>query len=274
MRARKHRTLILALLLEFILCSVGSTVEQRRFHSQANGYSLTIPEGWKQAPEDVMDQTFGAAFMEDPRSTFEFEAIFAKEWVNNLLTYPTLIVQIIRYPKNQQLTKEESHFFVEAFTEAITGSDVDDTEDAITEGIDKYGVANFRGMVSAVAANRVSFDKQTMVLKYSVEFDVERVGTVKQLVVGHVGRYAVVQLMFQCLASDWSHFENESNLMFNSFRFDVGMRYEDVSSAPPGIFDGLGRAFAQGISLALIAGALAIIAGVFKLGGKLIRPKK
>lgn len=267
MEVRKHQTLILVFLLELILCSVGSTIEQRRFQSRINGYSLIIPEGWSQVPEDVMNNSFNAALKAEARYKFDFEAFIAKEWTNELLVYPYLAIQIIKHPNNRQLTQDEAPSLIAA----LTGLNV---EEGVAEGVDQYGTEDIRKAMSDVAADKVSFDTQNMVYRNSFEAEVSGLGKVRGLMVGQIGRYAIVQLMFYCLESDWARFENERNLMVNSFRFDVGMRYEDVPSAPSHMFDRLGRAFARGISLAIIAGVFVIIAGVFKLVSNLIRPKK
>ena len=235
------------------ICSAGPS---KLFHSKANGYSLAMPEEWKQVPDSVLNNIMSASLTEDFRNTFEFETAFAKEWVDEMLIYPCLLIQIIKYPNNRQVTKDDFSSFIEV----ITGLDV---VDDIKEGVAKYAHADKRGMISDVTVSNVSVDRQNMICKYTLESETETAGSVKGMAVGHFGRFAVIQLMFYCQKSDWSRFEKDRKLIFDSFRFDSGMQYDEplatdpVGSPRPSL--SWFQAFGRGLVYGLLGVAIAVI---------------
>jgi len=217
-----------------------------------------------------MNHTFNAALTEEARKTYSFEAALAVDWIDKWLRYPYLLIQVIEYSDSgikRPLTKNEITYFLKA----ITGLDVDDV---IKESMEKHVSEDMRSIISDVALNKVSFDEQNMVYRFTIQSEMATVGKVRGLAVGHIGRYAAIQLMFYCLEPDWLSFENNRNLMFGSFRFDPGIRYEDAPSDSPGILNRLGEAAARGMAYVLIAVVLGLILGLFKLITNLIRPMK
>ncbi len=239
MRARYFLLMLPVVFFAAFLSMGRCSVENRRyFHSQANGYSVAIPEGWKQVPNDVMNHTFNAALTEEARKAYNFEAALAVEWIDKWLRYPYLLIQVIEYSDSgikRPLTKNEITYFLKA----ITGLDMDYV---IKESMKKHVSEDMRSIISDVALNKVFFDEQNMVYRFAIQSEIATVGKVRGLAVGHIGRYAAVQLMFYCLEPDWPSFENKRNFMFGSFHFDPGMRYEDAPNESPGILNRLGEA--------------------------------
>ena len=56
-------------------CDKCFAIEQR-FHSETNGYSFVIPEGWIQIPEDIVRQTYDESLSSRTRSIVFNEAEF------------------------------------------------------------------------------------------------------------------------------------------------------------------------------------------------------
>ena len=104
--------------------------------------------------------------------------------------------------------------------------------------------------------------------------DVAGVGKVKGQTRGYFGKYAVIQVMFYDLESNWSYSMLERNTILNCFEFDPSMAHDEVFKNNVGIFDRLSQAALKGISYALIAVVLGLIFGLFKLIKNLIQPKK
>ena len=222
----KPKSALLLLLVAFgtALLSVDthSAERQRVFHSEANGYSVTIPEGWKQVPNDVLENSINMTLTGEGRRAYNFEAAIATDSTDRWLDYPYLLIQVIRYSGfvgKQDLKKNEIAYFLKA----ITGLDVDNAAQEARKNLSD----GMQSMVSDQTIGRVSFDEERMVYRFGVQSEIADVGKIQSSAVGHIGRYASVQLMFCCLESDWSRFENERNLMFDSFLFDQGMRYQE-----------------------------------------------
>ena len=252
--------------------SVALEKEHQRYHSQVNAYSIAIPESWKKVSDDVMKQTLNAVLTEEAKKTLTIDTIIAKEVLDKKIQYPYLVIQVMKYSDyfgtKQRLSKNQITYLLKVFT----GQDIDPFNKNMV-------VEDMRSMITEISTNVVSFDKQNMVYKYRVESEIVILGKVKGFVVGHFGRFAVIQLMFYCLESDWSRYENERNLMFDTFHFDTGMQYEDapeddVTANESSILDRLGKAAGRGLAYALIAVVLGAIVGVFKLIGILSQPEK
>lgn len=233
MDAMKRKSASLILLVALLLpVDTHSAERQRVFHSEANGYSVTIPEGWKQVPDEVFEEMFKAVLTEEGRTISNFEALFAVKWSDNQVESPYLVIQVIKYSDylgKQQLAQNEIAYFLKA----VTGLDMNNAAQEARKNMSD----DAKSRMSDVSAGRVSFDEKRMVYRYGAQAEIAGVGKAKSVTVGHIGKYATVHLIFFCLELDWFRFENERNLMSDSFLFDQGMRYQDAPSKGSRIFD-------------------------------------
>ncbi len=263
MRLKCTLLVLLVALLPFV--DTHSAERQKVFHSEANGYSVAIPEGWKQVPGDLVEGVLKAVFTEEGRPAHNYEVVLAVNWDDSQIKLPYLNTQVTRYSGHsgkRQLTRGEIADFMKALTSVGM-----DTETAKEHRTDEAQ----RRMANARLSN-VSVDEESMVYSFSMQGENAVSGKYKSTTVGHMGRYATVQLIFICLESDWSRLESQRNLMFDSFAFDEGMRYEDAPGKRSRILNVLGWGAVIGLScllgplvVALIgAMVLAIITAVLK----------
>lgn len=271
MKSKKYWITVVVLLAGFHLyLDRCIATDGKYFHSKANGYSIAIPKGWVKVPEDVVQKTLVATLTGEFRKSHKFEAVVAINLKENFIEYPYCIVQVIRfsdYGIKRPLKKNEIAYVVKAFTQL-------DVEDVSEEAVEKHISNDFKGVISEIEMNKVSIDEQNMVYEFRVETEIATLGRVRGLVIGHIGRYAMVQLMFYALDSDWSRLEEDRTFIFDSFQFDSGMRYEDASGKWSNILNRLGESAAKGLAYALIALFLGLIAGLYGLVKRLFRPKK
>lgn len=258
----KFALLILLAALCFSL-DTHSAGRQRVFRSEVNGYSLTIPEGWGQVPNEILEEMHKYALTEAGRAAYDCEAMLAVDWEGSAVEYPTLSIQILTYSDffpERSLTKNE----IAEGLEDILGLSMDDTAPAG----EKYMRDDVNSVLSDTDMGSISLDRERMVYRYSVQTEMPIFGQIQGVTVGHMGRYAIVQLVFACLESDWSRFENERSLMFDSFSFDKGMRYQDAPSK-------LGRGTVRIMVYALVGATVGLIGAMAKwVSGRAPSPER
>jgi len=253
--------MVLGLLIILIFVSTSSGTKQEYFHSESNGYSIATPDGWIQLPDSILRAHYRAIVSDKGVDIIDqFETAFLVKLPDNLsLEYPYLIIQVIKYSnlgiKRAPRKNELGHFL-----KAMTGLEI---ADVLKESLDNHLTDDSREQFSEIVGGKVYVNEQNMIYTYSLVVDMDIVGKVKGEVVGHIGRYAIVQLMFYSLDSDWSQFENERNLMFNSFQFDPAMAYNEAAEGPsrPGFWERRAMEALPVIVLLLIVAGIAVISG-------------
>ncbi len=197
--------------------------EEQRFHSPTNGYSVVIPQGWRQVPQEIVHQSFKALFAEN-KLTFDIETVLAIEFNENELKYPYAIIQVKSYSKygaNRPLTKEDIEKVFKKITPVFLGladTKVEDVDELFSEGM--------RGMFSQMKVSKLYLDNKKMSYLFGLDTEVVNFGRVKTLTFGIFGSYAQIKITFCCSESDWHRFRNAHNIILQSFQFDVKSDYK------------------------------------------------
>jgi len=197
--------------------------EEQRFHSPTNGYSVVIPQGWRQVPQEVVNQAFKAGFAEN-KLTFDIETVLAIELNENELKYPYAIIQVKSYSKygaNRPLTKEEIEKVFKKITPVILG-----LADTKVENVDEFFSEGMRGMFSQMKVGKLYLDNKKMSYLFGLDTEVVNIGRVKTLIFGIFGSYAQIKITFCCSENDWHRFRNAHNIILQSFQFDAKSDYK------------------------------------------------
>ncbi|MBW8002824.1 MAG: hypothetical protein FVQ80_12515 [Planctomycetes bacterium] len=223
MMAKQSWILVLMLLfVPILLCDKSFAIEQHRFHSETNGYSVTIPKGWRQVPEKVVRQAFGAAISEN-KLTLNIETVLAIDFDETDLKHPYAIIYIKRYSKygvNRALTKKEVK---EIFKKTVGELRLQATA---VKNFDDYLSESMQGMLSRMELGKVYLDEENMSYLFGVDMETASLGKVKSLSFGAFGRHALVKIHFSCLDSDWHRLKNDRTQILHSFQFDPVTDYK------------------------------------------------
>ncbi len=201
--------------------------EEQRFHSPTNGYSVVIPKGWKQVPQEVVNQAFKAGFAEN-KLTFDIETVLAVEFNENELKHPYAIIQVKSYSKygaNWPLTKEEIKKLFKEITPVILG--LGDTK---LENVEEFFSESIHGMISQMEVGKVYLDNKNMSFLFGLDMEVVNLGTIKTLTFGKFGRYGYVKITFCCLESALHRFSNARDVILHSFQFDSDTDYKGAQT--------------------------------------------
>ena len=257
MKAKKCRALMLMLFLELALsCDKSLAIEQRRFHSEVNGYSFTLPKGWIQIPEDVVHERYSEVLSNRTRSVVLYEAEFQLEADDMWFQLPTILIQVAKYSDlglSRPLREDQFGHFIRSFT----GRDVMEVKDEL------FG-KDVSDAISGYRVGKVSIDKTNRSYTFVSEVIIDDASKIKSEVVGYFGKQAVVQLVFNHYAeADWSRFSSDRNLIFSSFEFDPIMAYRTPARRQPFWEKLLVDVGVYGI-LALVVVLVGLLAGIFK----------
>jgi len=196
------------------------------FHSETNGYSVAIPEGWRVVPEETSRRLFGPGLAESNLS-FDLEAVLAIEFTENGMAYPYAIVQVKKYVKygvSQPLNKDEIQEIFDTLTKAV--SKLGHASNMVT-----HLPENMQKIVSEIRSGQIYLDKGNVSLLQGTDMGIPGVGKVKQVSLWRCGRQAVVKMTFICTESDWDRFARERNLVLDSLQFDTTNDYKGAPSA-------------------------------------------
>lgn len=113
-------TLLVLLVALLPLVDTHSAERQRVFHSEANGYSVAIPEGWKQATDGSVEEMSN-------RSIYPIETVLVIDWGDSGLRCPYLMIQFIKYSDyfgKKRFTQNDIAFILNNFAGVDTDNSI------------------------------------------------------------------------------------------------------------------------------------------------------
>ena len=116
---------VVALVLASVLALPTLPGTAETYRSKANGYTLEIPEGWRQIPGEVIEEMQAMMSAGAPKAIV-YEAGFQPDDGSEWLEYPYVLVQPIPYANfgvNRQLADAE----LKEVVAAVTGMDLEAT---------------------------------------------------------------------------------------------------------------------------------------------------
>jgi hypothetical protein len=198
-------------------CGLANICNAASFHSTSFGYTVTVPDDWKQIPDDVMHKTMEAAMNPNAPRLVDFDAAFQLKSKVRWFTYPYVMMEVIPYANVGQGGQINEDQFP-AVLKSITGADVKKAMDSTVS--DKLrsslGQASF-GQANLDSANR----------RYSVPLTmtVAGIGQVRGQLTGFFGKECIVQVATYVKSSDWDQHPGEYSAIEDSFRFDPDKAY-------------------------------------------------
>jgi len=212
-----------------------NATEAKYFYSEGNGYSMAIPHGWTQVPDDILRQALDKSPSGEAKQRLlsQYEVAFQHEAAGRRLQYPYVLVEVINYSEDGLNGQPNEHDF-------------------------DYLAKDIARKPSGV------LDKNNRIYKFNLEMEVANLGKVKTQTVGHFGRYATVQLMFYDLKSHWSQSKADRDLVFGSFQFIPAMAYNEAVARParPGFWERRAMEALPVTVLVVIVGGISAIAGL------------
>jgi hypothetical protein len=222
------------------ICLAGS---KRGFHSEANGYSISIPDGWIKIPDEILAERFKFPASAESKASYSFEMGFQQSASGQWFEYPYVLVQVMTYSNfrlNRQIHKSE-------FKKIISGMTGLDMDDVINENIS----ADAKGLITEGTLGRVSLDEENKLYVFGLEMNVADVGKIQGQGVGHFGRYSIIQVNFYALKSNWNQTTAERELIQGSFKFDPATAYNEDIQKPAGFIE---RVLPHAVIVLIIAG--------------------
>jgi hypothetical protein len=238
------------------------------YHSNENGYTLGIPGGWQQIPFNIIREYLRQLASPEGQSTIFFETAFQREAKDGLwFQSPYAIVQILKYTDffpNWQPKESEFEYIVKQ----ISGIDP-------VKVVDELLSPAATTFVTDPTIGQVYLHLNNKLYTFTLEIKQPNDQSIKGQIVGHFGKYAIVQVMFYDLESNWSESKSERNILLSSFDFDASFRYVPIENSL-GIHEGIetkaDKSALKRIFEAIVggAGAFLIIAAVI-LGGLFLK---
>jgi len=191
--------------------------KENRFHSKRNGYSIIIPDGWIQIPEQELSILY-THFSEEGKRITTYEAGFQRASAEQWLQYPYVVIQALPYStygSNRQLYEDELIQVIQT----ISGANIDNI-------IDNTMTPEAKEAFSAFTANRVYYDKENKSFSVNIETDIIGIGKVQGKAVGYFGKEALINMTFTAREPDWNQYESDRHLLFSSFEFSPEKAYK------------------------------------------------
>jgi len=228
MKARYILLLLSAMSLTVILplenCSAGSG---NNYHSNENGYTLEFPNGWEQIPDNTVRAYVRQMRSKTGQSTIFFETAFQRKAKEGLwFQSPYAIVQVIKYSDFFPNWQPKENVF-ENFAKKMSGTDKIKVSDEAFEALSP----TVRNLVKESTMGEVSYDRNHKFYTFSIEIERPNVENMIGQVIGHFGRYSIVQVMFYDLKSNWNQSEAERNLILGSCYLDPAFKYVPTDSS-------------------------------------------
>ena len=79
-----------------------TATEAKCFYSEGNGYSMAIPDGWTQVPDDILRQALNNSPSGEAKQRLlsQYEVAFQHEAAGRRLQYPYVLVEVINYSED------------------------------------------------------------------------------------------------------------------------------------------------------------------------------
>lgn len=273
MKARYILLLLPVMTFTALLPSESCSAENgNNFRSNENGYTLVIPNGWEQIPDNTIREAIRQLMSEEGQSTIFFETAFQRKAKEGLwFQSPYAMIQIMKY-SDFSLNRQPKENELEYFVKKMSGLNV-------VKLVERNLSPMAQDIITEPTLGEVYFDRNSKLYTLSIEIKRLNVENMKGQIVGCFGRYAIVQVMFYDLVSNWSQSEADRNLILGSFNFDPASKYEPIDSslgtskrADKSAFKRLLEAFVGGAGSAMVIGL--VIIGVLFLKGLLFSKGK
>ena len=246
-----HWMLRVVVALVLALPTVPGTAETYR--SEANGYTLEIPEGWRQIPAEVIEEMQAMMSVGAPQAIV-YETGFQPDDGSEWLEYPYVLVQPVPYAKfgvNRQLRDEE----LKQVVATVTGMDL---EEALNQNLSE----EVAGQVGSTESQAPEFDAEGRRFVWRLGMEVADLGNVQGQTFGHFGRDALVQVAYYDLADPFAGSEAMRTALDASFKFDADRAY-DPGQANGGGFS-VGRVIRSAVLYGVLGAVVALVIGLIK----------
>ena len=195
----------------------GSTT----FHNAANGYTLSVPAGWVQIPDEE-NQRYRAAILKSPNAGTQVDAAFQRQDRPGWFYYPYTIVSVFPYPSGEPNASD--------LTAMVTSA----------AGLDANAIANDtfsqegRQAMLGGSFGQPQWDERNKTLRLSIRMNVANVGVVNGYGGMHCGRYAMVLVWCYTAEADAdANADAPFATINNSFQFDEGKTYDERLAYTP-----------------------------------------
>lgn len=244
------------------LCSMrwAQVCEAGSYHSTACGYTLSIPDDWKQIPDSDLQRTMGAVANPNAPHPYSFDAGFQQASDERSLTYPYLIVQILPYSNFGSGGQINEDQFPEVI-KALTGAN-------LKKAVDSQISPQAKSLIGGSSLGDPTLDTPNRRYIVPITMTVAGLGPVHGELAGFFGKDSLVQVMYYCKAADWDQYSPMMKTIANSFQFDPDRAYSVAEAAAHpsrSMFDWgqTGNAAVRGAVIGGVAGLL--IYGLKKL---------
>ncbi len=254
-------------LLAIIMVSVGFflsgnkcfSVEPSLFHSQTYDYSLTIPDGWRQIPQTIVDEGLNRATSSDSKRKFIYDVAFQRNSAERWFQTPYVMVQVIKL--HRQIHEDEFEKFIKKF------SGIELTVLA-KEALNSEAL----NLLTNIATGKVYLDRDNRLFLYNLESNVANVGKVRGKRVGHFGCQTLIIVSFYDTVRNWNESKFDRDLILKSFCFDPSMAYND-SYKKKGLIN-LPNAFVGGLKELILTFFFVVIGLGFVIFSRLRKKRK
>ncbi len=238
-----------------------SDTQIARFHGKDNSYSFSIPNGWVQIPEHLVEELYSQTLSAKTQQTVLHEAEFQLQTQEEWFEGPTILVQVAEY-SNLGLQRKPSQDEFDDLIKAITGIDLNEAKKAKTWSED------IQNRISGYSITERIVDKKKRCYSFCSEVYIDSSSSMKSHVVGYFGEHLLVQLSFNCdTGSDWDRYRVAFESLCASFEFDRGFGYR----APP---SKSGRTASRLLVNLVIYGSISLVVFVISVVGNAFRKAK
>jgi hypothetical protein len=231
------------------------------FHSASGGYSISLPDGWVQIPDDKVQKVFAAVYSSPHSSSCRWDAAFQRQGYPDGFNYPYVIVSVFPYAGGRESDNAE----IAALLKEISGTDIDKA--AQSEGNPQ--VAN---LLSNGSVGQAQWDDNEKTVRLPLQMKVASAVTVKAIMTGRFGRRALICVVCYATDADFGVRRATFRQISDSFQFDPGSKYDDGVNAltsqtarlSNGIFDGTGNVLLRTALGAVMGSAVGAIGWMWK----------
>ena len=174
-----------------------------------DGFSFTIPDGWVQIPQKVIDQVMTQYRKMSPQfKTLKYNYAFQRANQKGWFVYPYIVVQIRKTGKIPEK-------YLNNFRKV---------EKDIQKGADK-AQKGMQNKVSGTMKNTV-YDKMNSILWSEMDANVKGVGKIKGLTAMKLTRFGTIQFVISASDKDYPKCEKEFRRMVWKMKVDPKIKYK------------------------------------------------